>query len=490
MVMHALIAKVVRFLAGHWAAADAGVLEAAIFWAWCRDRMLRRGEMAVERRCAEEIAAYEAFHPRIPPQNELGVLAKCVCRLVDSNSKFSRVAVLGRGEHGGLEVLGSVGVDDIAINTLNTWAKGVQGERRSRPRLTQGQAPERIPLAVVTGEEASTAFATGTKTFDVVLGPGLKSFWPAPQEQDPLRMNRATVVPCWSAGGRMLGALVVRGDASGGGPHRTAGLEVLAAKLARVLETSALADRLMKAERLASLGQIAGGVAHALSNPLTAVLGFAELIAMVADQPRVQKDAETIREEALRMRETVQRLLNFSRPGAVRPESVVLPELLSELAVECRGNLDRRHIHLVIETEPKLPRVRGNKDRLRQVLEHLLKNAAQAIAVAQMRSAGIEVEGGEEHLIRISVTQDRGLLQVIVSDTGTGFREPGKIFDPYSVMQEPCEGAGLGLSICFGIVREHGGEISAFNLHPRGAAVVVELPASHVMEEVPDCAVA
>lgn len=389
-----------------------------------------------------------------------------------------------------MQVLGSVGVDDIAVNTLNTWARGVQGERRSRPRLSQSQAPERIPMAVAEGEDGRTTFASGTKTFDVVLGPGLKSFWPVPQDEDPLRMNRVTVVPCWSAGGRMLGAIVVRGDSAKGKPHRTAGLEVLAGRLARVLETSALADRLMKAERLASLGQIAGGVAHALNNPLTAVLGFAELIAMVADQPRVQKDAETIRQEALRMRETVQRLLNFSRPGMAKRESVLLPDLLSELASECRADLDRRGINLVIETEPKLPRVRGNRDRLRQVLEHLLNNAAQSIGVARMRGAGTEDEVGEGDMIRVSVTHDRGLLQVIVSDTGTGFREPGRVFDPYGTMQEGCEGAGLGLSICFGIVREHGGEISAFNLHPRGAAVVVELPATQVVEEVHTWAVA
>jgi signal transduction histidine kinase len=63
-----------------------------------------------------------------------------------------------------------------------------------------------------------------------------------------------------------------------------------------------------------------------------------------------------------------------------------------------------------------------------------------------------------------------------VSDTGPGFRQPGRAFDPFYTTRQPGEGTGLGLSICYGIMREHGGEISAFNLHPRGAAVVLELP--------------
>ena len=72
---------------------------------------------------------------------------------------------------------------------------------------------------------------------------------------------------------------------------------------------------------------------------------------------------------------------------------------------------------------------------------------------------------------------------MIVSDTGPGFREPGRIFDPFYTTKGPEQGAGLGLSICYGIVREHGGEISAFNLHPHGAAVVVELPLRAAVRE-------
>ena len=71
---------------------------------------------------------------------------------------------------------------------------------------------------------------------------------------------------------------------------------------------------------------------------------------------------------------------------------------------------------------------------------------------------------------------DGRLVHLIVSDTGPGFREPGRMFDPIYTMREEGDGAGMGLSVCYWIVQEHGGEISAFNMHPHGAAVAVELP--------------
>ena len=252
-------------------------------------------------------------------------------------------------------------------------------------------------------------------------------------------------------------------------------IEELTRKLARELENDVLRERLLRAEKLAGLGQLAGGVAHALNNPLTAVLGFAELIAESSAEPRVQKDAETIRLAALKMKETVEKLVDFWRPVAPADEAVHLVTVLRNLARACEQKLRERGVALLLVAEEDLPPVRGSRDRLRQVMEHLLNNAAQAIATARPR------EEGEEHAIRVTVSHDNRALHVIVSDTGPGFKEPGRIFDPFYTTRGPEQGAGMGLSICYGIVREHGGEISAFNLHPHGAAVVVELPIGKIV---------
>lgn len=180
------------------------------------------------------------------------------------------------------------------------------------------------------------------------------------------------------------------------------------------------------------------------------------------------------------MRETVDLLLEFWRPPIRKDEPVDFTELVAELAEECREKLVNRGVRLVVETLEEHPVVRGNRDRLRQVLEHLLNNAAQAVAFAA------EAKDGVEHTIRIACSHDGVSLHVIVSDTGPGFREPERVFDSFQTSEQ----MGLGLSICYGIVREHGGEITAVNLHPCGAAVMMELPVWEIALEKDENAVA
>ena len=250
---------------------------------------------------------------------------------------------------------------------------------------------------------------------------------------------------------------------------------MLAEKLAATMENIRMADRLLRAEKLAALGQLAGGVAHALNNPLTAVLGFGELIVETTADENVRKDAATIVVEALKMRDTVQRLIEFWRPVKVPDDPVALPTMLEELAARCSGRLSHRGVRLLVNASESTPVVRGNRDRLRQVFEHLLNNASQAVAMAP------EPESGEPHTIRLNLTHNESGVHIIVSDTGPGFTDPSRVFDPFYTTRQVNEGSGLGLSICYGIVREHGGEISAFNLHPHGAAVVIELPVRPVV---------
>jgi len=269
----------------------------------------------------------------------------------------------------------------------------------------------------------------------------------------------------------MLGALAVGADGlmsvrRSALAKALAPMEALAFKVERAMENAAQEGRLLRSEKLAGLGLMAGGMARALSNPLTAVLGFAELIAATTSEARVKEDAGVIVQEALRMRQTVETLLEFWRPAG-QSEPVDVPGLLRELAAECADKLESRGVRLVVQAGSGVTAVRGNRDRLRQMMEHLLNNAAQSLAGVGGAAAG------EEQVIRMSVSVsgkgDGERVHLVVSDTGPGFAEPGRVF-------EPCDSMGLGLSVCYGIVREHGGEISAFNLHPHGAAVAVELP--------------
>jgi signal transduction histidine kinase len=446
------LSEVWRLVGGHWVCVPVTVGLGGAEWLRRLRERVQAEERRRDRRIREEIEAYSRLDVRLAPDGDMSLLSKAVCELVVDKSPFRRAAVLGRDAEGRLYVAGSAGMDDATVAALHHWGERVVEEERKG-----GEGARR--------GDGGVGVRVGTRSFAVVLGASERS----------AGCGRAIVFPLRHSGGRMVGVLAVGADTTMSLPRRVVfeavgPLEALAVKLGRSLENAALAERLLRTEKLAGLGLLAGGVAHALNNPLTAVLGFAELIAETTEEPRVQEDAATIVREALRMRETVERLLNFWRPSVQREEQVELPVLLRELARDCEKKLKERGVRLVIQVGDDVPSLRGNGDRLRQVMEHLLNNAAQAIASSSRKDRGLEAA------IRISVGHDDRRVQVIVSDTGPGFREPRQAFDPFYTTREPGEGTGLGLSICYGIVREHGGEISAFNLHPHGAAVVVELP--------------
>ena len=442
--MQVEMSAVWKMAALHWFCLIAIACLAVTVWLLRQQVWIHVMERRRDRMVREEIEAYARLDTRLPADGDVHALSRIVCRIVAEKSRFYRVAMLVRDADGRFFVAGSAGMDDKTAKAVRQWGES----------------------ADMDGQWGCAALDhVGTKSFAVVLG----------ESASGVGAERAIVIPIDTTGGRMVGALAVCVDGMIFLPRKEvvdamAPLEALALKLGRAMENAALAERLLRAEKLAGLGLLAGGVAHALNNPLTAVMGFAELIADTTQDSRVEKDARTIMQEAQRMRETVESLLNFWRPGGQSDELVRMTAVVEELAAACRETLESRGVRLVVQVGEDVPAVRGNKEKLRQVMEHLLNNAAQAIASSPKDDAGFE------HAIRVTVSHDARGLHVIVSDTGPGFRQPGRAFDPFYTTRQPGEGTGLGLSICYGIVREHGGEISAFNLHPRGAAVVLELP--------------
>ena len=486
---------------------------ASCTWRARRKAAAQTAEAGRERRLREELEIYARVDPSLTHGLGAGLnnteaamaLAKRVCRTVADRSAFSRVTMLLRDAEGRFAALGSVGTDDLTVAALHRWGESVVAEER-------GGAG---PVAAALGR-------MGVRSFPIALGEWRQfdrevGSWAMSGKHERRRWRRAIVAPiragAGNSSGRMVGAIIVCADGAAfedtqqsersPGLDRAMGpIEALAARIAIAMENEAMAERLLRAEKLAGLGQLAGGVAHALNNPLTAVVGFAELIAETAAEPRIRRDAGTILLEALKMKDTVARLIEFWRPVTVADEPVDLGGIFAELEKVCLPKLSERRVKLEIiglEAGASPPCVRGNRDRLRQVLEQLLNNAAQAIAGVQERAVRQSFPSPQppahaqprsllyaqprnqntdeaDHAIRISLTHDQNALHLIVSDTGPGFHEPGRAFDPFYTTRETEHGAGLGLSICFGIVREHGGNISAFNLHPRGAAVVIELP--------------
>jgi signal transduction histidine kinase len=227
-----------------------------------------------------------------------------------------------------------------------------------------------------------------------------------------------------------------------------------------------LQTHFVQSEKLASLGQLAAGAAHEINNPLTAILGYADVLMDEHEaNTRPYTIGEKIRDQARRTKDLVTNLLSFARQVPAEKQLLDLNTVLTG-AVQLR-NLDLRgkNIRIEMESHSVLPAVRGDPNQLLQVFYHLISNAVDAM----------EAGGGGVLLIR--ALREKGMVVIEFSDTGPGMKEPEKVFDPFYTTKPVGKGTGLGLSICYGIMQEHGGRILGFNLPEGGCTFRLELPA-------------
>jgi signal transduction histidine kinase len=227
-----------------------------------------------------------------------------------------------------------------------------------------------------------------------------------------------------------------------------------------------LQAQMVQSEKLVSLGQLAAGAAHEINNPLTAILGYSDLLADDEALPeRARGIASKIREQARRTRNLVQNLLSFARQVPAERSLLDINTVVTN-AVQLRAlDLHSGGSAIDLQLESVLPGVRGDNNQLMQVFFNIISNALDAMA---------ETDGGK---LIIRTQRDRGNVIVLFSDTGPGIREPHRVFDPFYTTKPVGKGTGLGLSICYGIVEEHGGKIVCYNQQTAGAVFRVELPA-------------
>ena len=227
-----------------------------------------------------------------------------------------------------------------------------------------------------------------------------------------------------------------------------------------------LQTQFVHSEKLASLGTLAAGAAHEINNPLTAILGYADLLAddqTIPERPRSM--AEKIRDQARRTKSLLQNLLSFARQTPAEKTLLDVNPLVNN-AIQLRQlDLRAKNIRIHAQTEAVLPGVRCDANQMLQVFFNLISNAVDAM----------EESGGGTLTVR--TLREKSSVVIEFSDTGPGIKEPQFVFDPFYTTKPVGKGTGLGLSICYGIIQEHGGTISCFNRAPGGATFRVELPA-------------
>ena len=386
-----------------------------------------------------------------------------ICQTVTMHSRFSQAALLLQSA-GRYRLAGAAGLDPAIRSALDELA--------ARIPVDGFLAPGTAPAAV----EQSNTLALDLSPW---LRPG--------DDLKRLRFTSALAVP-------MVGRSVVEGALLLAGmrnapPARTGEndrpslfdeplraddllpIEMLAARLQATRSQTMMLEKLIDSEKFAGLGQLAGNVTQQLNNPLTVILGYASLLEETSSlDPQERKGIESILIEARRMRSTLESLTRISHPQSGQFTAVSVAEMLMDMEQLHRSEFLRRSIEFRLSIAPNLPRVRCHAQQLRQAVLHCLQFAIEAVESQPTAEAAEETK-----TIRLEATAEGNLVQILVAHSGPGFLQPERAFDPFVPAQATGETAGLGLSLCATILRDHNGRASAVNLEPRGAAILLEL---------------
>jgi len=226
-------------------------------------------------------------------------------------------------------------------------------------------------------------------------------------------------------------------------------------------------QQIIQSERLAAMGQMIGGFAHELNNPLTAILGMSDLLKEGETNEARNRQLSILHQQARRATEIVQNLMYFSRPPAPGKSQVDLNELVERTLHLHAYSLRKNNITVDFLKEQNLPQVMGDPHQLMQVFLNLLLNAEQAIREAR-----------DKGTLRIRLGKTDKNVSVIFQDDGPGIAPDilPNIFDPFYTTKRPGRGTGLGLSICKAVLKEHNGNIEASSAPGGGAVFTVTLP--------------
>ncbi len=226
-------------------------------------------------------------------------------------------------------------------------------------------------------------------------------------------------------------------------------------------------EQLLQSEKMSAVGQLISGVAHELNNPLTAILGYAQLLEGAGLDPQSADYVRKLFKQAQRTHRIVQNLLSFARQRKPQKQEVDLRKVLEESLTLREYDLKVNNVALEREIPEDVPSVVADPHQLEQVFLNVINNALDAM-----------VEGSATGVLKVRVFRKDAFVCVEFDDSGPGFKDPSRIFDPFYTTKSVGKGTGLGLSICYGIVKEHGGEIVARNREEGGATIEVRLLAS------------
>ena len=277
----------------------------------------------------------------------------------------------------------------------------------------------------------------------------------------------ALLIPLYSAAGACLGSITLaapRGENGIQAPE-LARIESLAADLAVAVELKSLHTQLVWSEKLAAVGQLVAGVAHELNNPLTAIMGFGELLSDAVTSARTRDQLKHLMSETRRMKRITDNLLRFSRKSSAETNVANLSPVVQDVLTLCEYRTRSSKVCVETDIEPGLPLLAINEDEIKQVLLNLFNNSCDALQ---------GYAGSRQIKIRAYQSGARAVIQV--EDTGPGFSNLNRALDPFYTTKPVGKGTGLGLSVCYGIAKRRAGDFRIENVKPNGGRVTLEIP--------------
>ena len=416
------------------------------------EQIAAEGMRERERALNQQLESFAEVTSKLLTGEDVRSLCGQIAEVITRVTTFRRVVVLLADEQQKMYIAGSAGVTEDTLNQLEGSVRTITPNQLAK-LSEEGRKIGRSSFAFSQQQLEPLGAVPGATDF------GQNPFW---QRGDEL------LVPIRSPRGMYAGffSLDEPKDLARINSSEMSKLELLADDLGVAIERAYLQRELVRSEKLAGIGQLVAGMAHELNNPLTAVMGYAEMMAEMTPDAQVRQQASIIQRESLRMKRIIENLVRFAKQDKAEKKLISVNRSLDEALKLWAYQAKSRGISLEIDVERDLPTVRFDEAQLKQIFLNLLNNAFDAVDASDKKR--VTVRAGLNH----------GIVSITITDSGIGFSNPERVFDPFFTTKGVGKGPGLGLSVCYGIVKQHGGEIRAFNVEPHGAGVTIELSAA------------
>ncbi|MBF0232329.1 MAG: PAS domain S-box protein [Desulfamplus sp.] len=244
----------------------------------------------------------------------------------------------------------------------------------------------------------------------------------------------------------------------------------LGERLAMERKLSETRQQLLQSEKLAAMGRLTSQIAHELNNPLFGIMNTLELMKTeISPQNKRRKLLDMSISETMRLADMLKKMLSFSKPDQERKINININTVLDEIVLLYEKRFRENSVKFEYQFADNIPMVNASKDQLRQVFLNMISNAMDAMP-----------DGGK---LKIVTEYNRNQVHILLSDTGTGIKEEHleKIFDSFfTTKTDSVKGVGLGLSVCYGFVKDHGGDIKVESKPGEGTTFTIYLPVSTV----------